>query len=85
MLFAGARVQQGGHCVLFAGAQVQQGGYCVFSVWFGFFIWILNHPLPFDMFMTYIYECSTIIPCIIVCVWWGGGEGVGEEGGLFVG
>ena len=24
--------------------------------------------LQFDMFMTYIYECSTIIPCIIVCV-----------------
>ena len=23
---------------------------------------ILNHPLQFDMFMTYIYECSIIIP-----------------------
>ena len=45
-----------------------------------FYIWILNYPLPFDMFMTYIYECSTTIPCIIVCVCVGGGGG-----GLFVG
>ena len=31
------------------------------------YIWILNYPLQFHMFMTYIYECSTIIPCITVC------------------
>ena len=32
------------------------------------YIRILTYPLQFDMFMTYIYECSTIIPYIIVCV-----------------
>ena len=35
-------------------------------------MWIPNHALQFDLFMTYIYECSTIIPCIIVC-WCVGG------------
>ena len=32
-------------------------------------IQILNHPLQFDMFMTYSCKCSTLIPCIIMCVW----------------
>ena len=31
------------------------------------YVYWLNQPLQFDMFMTYIYECSTIIPYIIMC------------------
>ena len=34
---------------------------------YGYIYW-LNHPLQFDMFMTYIYAYSTVIPYIIVCV-----------------
>ena len=40
------------------------------------YIYWQNYPLQFDMFMTYIYECNTIIPykvislceCVCVCV-----------------
>ena len=32
------------------------------------YVYWLTHPLQFDMFMTYIYECSTIIPYIIMCL-----------------